>query len=206
MEPNEIAEQISELKDEIKEESRSSKARDRLLGVYVGVLALMLALTNLGGSNATKDMLSKSIEASDTWNFYQAKSIRQTGYKIAAAELDARIAADPALPPEVKAKLSALSGEFKSTVERYESDPKTGEGRKELSAKAREIEHERDRAMRQDPNFDLAEAGFQIAVVLSSVALVTNISALLFASGAIALVGLLFMVNGFFLLVPVPIF
>ena len=71
-------------------------------------------------------------------------------------------------------------------------------------AKAREIEHERDRAMKQDPNFDMAEASLQIAVVLSSVALVANLTALLWVSGIMAGIGTLFMVNGFFLFVSVP--
>ena len=81
----------------------------------------------------------------------------------------------------------------------------TGVG-KELMAKARSIEHDRDIAMQKDPNFDLAEAGLQIAVVLASVALVAELTALLWVSGGLAVIGILMMLNGYFLLVPIPSF
>ena len=68
-------------------------------------------------------------------------------------------------------------------VERYESDPKTGQGKKELLAKAREWEKQRDRAAERDPNFDFAEALFQIAIVLGSVSIVAVSRPLLHLSG-----------------------
>ena len=56
----------------------------RLTGIYLGVVAMLLAIASLGGSEATKEMLNSNIHASDTYAFYQAKNIRQTSYQIAA--------------------------------------------------------------------------------------------------------------------------
>ena len=58
----------------------------KFTGIYLGVLAMLLAITALGGSNATKTMLSTNIQASDTYGFYQARNIRQTAYQLAAEQ------------------------------------------------------------------------------------------------------------------------
>jgi len=49
------------------------------------------------------------------------------------------------------------------------SEPETGEGLKELMAKVKALEAQRDRAMRKDPYFDYGQALLQIAIVLASV-------------------------------------
>lgn len=200
MEADEIADRIKEMA----EGNAEKEARSRRVAAYVGVLAMLLALTTLGGSNATKDMLSSAITASDTWNFYQAKHQRQTSYRIAAEEIEIQAAITPGLTAEAKAQLLALAEKYKVTADRYESDPKAGEGKKELAAKARAIEAVREHAAAQDPYFDLAQAGLQIAVVLASISLVTDIGALLWVSGGLASLATFLMINGFFLLVRVP--
>ena len=81
------------------------------------------------------------------------------------------------------AKAAELVKRYRDTVARYESDMATGEGKKELLAKAHEWEHTRDHARAQLPNFEYAEALFQIAIVLGSVAIVA-VSAWLLASAA----------------------
>lgn len=202
MESDELARQVKE----IAEGNARKEARDRLVAVYVGIIAMLMALTNLGGSNATKDMLSNSIMASDTWNFYQAKHIRQTSYRIAAAQIEAQANTGTGLTDQARGQLQALARDFRATADRYESEPKTGEGRKELLARAREIEGVRDRAAAKDPNFDLAGAGLQIAVVLASVSMVSGVGMLLWVSGFLAALGTAFMINGFILLVNLPSF
>ncbi|MBI1206241.1 MAG: DUF4337 family protein [Azospirillum sp.] len=200
MEADELAQQIKEMA----EGSQRKETRERWVAVYVGVLAMLMALTNLGGSNATKDMQSNAIRASDTWSFYQAKHLRETSYRIASAELMAEAEIGSGLSDDARGKLRDLAGGWKSTADRYESDPKTGEGRKELAAKAMDLERLRDRAAARDPNFDLAGAGLQIAVVLASVSLVSGVATLLWLSGALAVAGTVMMANGFTLLVSLP--
>ena len=56
---------------------KNSKSRERLIGVYIGILAVLLALCTLGGGNSTKDATLKNIEASNTWGFFQAKNMRR---------------------------------------------------------------------------------------------------------------------------------
>ena len=52
-------------------------ALKKWVGVYIGVLAVLLAICSVGGANAAKDATRANIEATNTWAFYQAKNIRR---------------------------------------------------------------------------------------------------------------------------------
>jgi hypothetical protein len=176
----------------------------RFAAIYLGVIAMLLAITSLGGSNATKVMLGANIQASDTYGFYQSRNIRQTIYQITAEELEAQLLVQPDMPEAAKAKIEAAIKRYQARVERYESDPSTGEGKKELLAKAKEWEAKRDHAAERDPNFDFAAALFQIAIVIGSVSIVAASRSLIKLSGGLAVVASLLMINGFFLIVHLP--
>jgi hypothetical protein len=176
----------------------------RLTGIYLGVVAMLLAIASLGGSEATKEMLNSNIHASDTYAFYQAKNIRQTSYQIAAEQIDMLGAGLTGLSAEQQSKIQQLSKRYRDTAARYDSEPATGEGKKELMAKAKQWEKKRDHAASEIPNFEYAEALYQIAIVLGSVAIVAASPWLLGLSGVLATLGLLLTLNGYLLLVPLP--
>ena len=176
----------------------------RFAAIYLGVIAMLLAITSLGGSNATKVMLNSNIQASDIYGYYQSKYIRQTVYQTTADELEVGLLAQPDMAQAAKDKLGETIRRYRSRAERYESDPSTGEGKKELLAKAKEWEARRDHAAERDPNFDFAEALFQIAIVIGSVSIVAASRSLIKLSGGLAIVASLLMINGFFLIVHLP--
>jgi hypothetical protein len=173
----------------------------RFAAVYLGIVAMLLAIAALGGNEATKEMLSANIQAADTYAFYQAKNARQVIYETAADQLDLQLAAGT-LPEAAADKAGALVKRYRDTAKRYESDPEKGEGKRELLAKARAWEARRNHADAQIPNFEYGEALFQIAIVLGSVAIVAASGWLIGLSAALAVIGVLFTVNGYFLLVP----
>jgi hypothetical protein len=100
----------------------------------------------------------------------------------------------------MRAKLAG----YQATIARYESEPSTNEGKKELMARARDHERLRDRALKQDPYFDYAEALLQIAIVLISVSIIASVAWLAFLGGAVGATGVLLTINGFYLLVEIP--
>jgi hypothetical protein len=173
-------------------------------------MAMLLAITSLGGGNAAEDMANNNIHASDTWAFYQAKSIRQTSLRIAADGLEADLRANPNMPPEARAFVQAKLDEYRSTAARYEDEPDKddpnnpvkGEGRKQLTARAKDFESQRERAQKQDPNFDFAEALFQIAIVLASVSILAGSRLVLRVSLVVGVVATVLMLNGYFLFLP----
>jgi Domain of unknown function (DUF4337) len=189
-------------------EHRHSAAADerfsKLTGIYVGIVAMLLAITTLGSENATKRMLAANIQASDTYNYYQAKYLRQTEYQIAADLLETQIAT-PGLPDAAKTGAEAAIRRYRDTARRYESDPARGEGKKQLMAKARDWEARRDHAALRLPNFEFAGALYQIAIVLGSVSIVAASRALVKFSGLVAILATLLMINGYFLLLHLPL-
>jgi hypothetical protein len=212
VEAHEIGEQIHEHAEGHAHATPTHDWFRRLTAIYVGVTAMLLAIAALGGAEATKDMLNSNIHASDTYAFYQAKNIRQTLYQTSAAELELLAAGAASLSETDKAKAAALIKQYRDTAARYESEPpkeagkpgegKPGEGKKELMAEAKRWEAKRDHAAAQLPNFEYAEAAFQIGIVLGSVAIVAASPALLGLSGVISIFGVLLTLNGFMLLVP----
>ncbi len=108
------------------------------------------------------------------------------------------------MPEAARTKIEDRIKRYRERVDRYESDPSTGDGKKELLAKAKEFEAKRDHAAERDPNFDFAEALFQIAIVLGSVSIVAASRPLVHLSGILAIAGTLLMINGYFLLVHLP--
>lgn len=173
----------------------------RVAAIYVGVIAMLLAISSLGGGKATKEMLGASIRASDTYSFAQAKYLRQTAYELAADQIEAQIVEYPSISEGAKAALTAMVAKYRSAAAHYASDPVSGEGRRELLAAAKEWEAVRNHAEAQDPNFQFAAALFQIAIVLASVAIAAASRALLGLSAASAAIATALTLNGFFLFV-----
>src|SRR5580704_16906036 len=87
---------------------------------------------------------------------------------------------------------------WRKTAARYESDPSTGEGLKELRAHAKEQEEDRDLSLAKYHNYELASAAFQVGIVLASATLITGIVQLAWFSGALGLIGLVMLVLGLF--------
>lgn len=201
MEP---AEQIAEARESADERFKNRAA------LIIAVMAMLLAITSLGGGNAAEDVANNNIHASDTWAFYQAKSIRQTTMRVAADTLEADLRANPNMPPEAREFTQKKLEEYRATAARYEDEPDKddpgnplkGEGRKQLTARARDFESKREEASKQDPNFDFSEALFQIAIVLASVSILADSRFILRLSVIVGAAAALLMVNGYFLILP----
>lgn len=124
-------------------------------GWVIVVLAALLAINTYMGNGNSSRVLNNTIDANNTWAFYQAKSIKQT---LAEQSYDDAIAR----------KDTAKAEKLKAKIDRYESDPATGEGKKELMAKARKLEDDRAHAKARSPWYTFAGSLFQIAIVLLS--------------------------------------
>jgi Domain of unknown function (DUF4337) len=194
------ADEAAEMMDKDKEYDRFKQRA----AVAIAVFAMVLAICSLGGSNAAKEAVNNNVLASNYFNFYQAKNMRQTSNELAADALEHGWLNDPAVPATAKETMRKKLDDYKKTIARYESEPETNEGKKELLVRAREHEKLRDHALKQDPYFDYAEALLQIAIVLISVAIIADLAWLSFFGGAIGTLGVLLTVNGFFLLVEIP--
>jgi hypothetical protein len=193
---------MDDVLDRLKSDSEELK---KWVGVYIGVLAVLLAVCNVGGANAAKDANRANIEASNIWAFYQAKNLRRTMYTVAADELETTLAIQPGLAGAARKVVEDKIKVHRSESARMKSEPKAGDGMDQLFVKAKALEAERDVAMRKDPYFDWSQALLQIAIVLASVHLIIGNMLLLGLSGSLAGLGILLMLNGFTLLLALPI-
>ena len=184
--------------------SEDKEQRNKWIGVFIGVLAVLLAICNVGGANATKDATHANIAASDTWAFYQAKNIRRNNTNLAVNELELLLAAQPGMPEDAKKRFEDKIKEYRAEAQRLTSDPAKGEGVQELFARAKALETDRDVALRRDPYFDWSQALLQIAIVLASVHLIIGNLWLLGLSGGLGALGVLLMLNGFTLAMRLP--
>jgi hypothetical protein len=184
---------------ELIEHQGGDKSKNRT-ALTISIFAMVLAMASLGGSNAMKEATHENILAANTYSFYQAKAIRQTSLKIAATDLEIQLLSAVAMPTSTKEVIQKKIDEYKKTSDRYESEPETKEGKKELLVRAKEHEKNRDHAMRQDPWFDYAEGMLQIAIVLLSVSILGSIPTLYLVGTLLGVLGTVSTLNGFFLL------
>jgi Domain of unknown function (DUF4337) len=179
------------------ENAEHAAQHNKGIALLISVLALFLAFSETLGKSAQTEAISLNIKASDTWNFFQAKTIRQTSLRV-GAEAMALVAATTNEP--LKSEFNKQIEAWRATVARYESDPKEKDGRKELRAQAEAYEHERDTSLARYHHYEIASAAFQIGIVLASATIITGMMVLAWVAGAVGLLGIVFM--GIGLLAP----
>ena len=178
------------------EQAKEAAAEDKKIALLISVIALCLALSETLGKGAQTESISKNVEASNLWAFFQAKSIRRTVVQTASDE--ARLSLGTIGDEAAKAALQKQIDEWQKTAARYRSEPETGEGQDQLSERAKHAEEERDLAEAKYHHFELASAAFQIGIVLASATIITGIVALSWISGLLALAGIAFTALGIF--------
>lgn len=178
---------MSEVKP-LSRSEREAKIKDKA-GWVITVIALLLAVNTYIANGLSSKVLTNTIKANDTWNFYQAKSIKQS---IAEGQLEE--SKDPKRRAELEAKIA-----------RYESDPVKKEGKKELMEKALAIEAERDNAKKHTPWLTFAGTSYQFGIVLLSASILAVSMPMFWGSIAVSLLGALLMSQGIWLWLPFTI-
>ena len=169
---------------------------NKKVALLIAVLAAFLAFSETLGSSAQTEALSRNIEASNLWSFFQAKTIRMTTLQTAAETLEVDLA--QATTPEAKAVIGKRVAAWRKTAARYESEPDKKEGRKELAARAADAEKKRDRALAAYHQYEVASGALQIAIVLASANVITGAAFLLWGAIGLGALGVAFAMIGFF--------
>jgi hypothetical protein len=179
---------MAEEKKPLSRSEREALIKDKAGWVIVVFAALLAINTYMGGSNSSK-VLNNTIEANNTWAFYQAKSIKQTLAE--QSQDDAKFRNDTKRVEQLQQK-----------IDRYESEPATGEGKKELMAKAQKLEADRTVAKERSPWYTFAGSLFQIAIVLLSASILAVNNRLYTASLYVGGVAILLMSQAVWLWIP----
>lgn len=167
---------------------REAHIKDRA-GWTITVMAALLAVNTYIANGISSSVLTNTIKANDTWNFYQAKSIKQTIAENARDDALAR-------------KDTKRAQELTVKIDRYESDPVKNEGKKELMEKARGLEAERDEAKKHSPWLTFAGSVLQLSIVLLSASILAVSMGMFYSSILVGLIGAILMSQGIWLWVP----
>jgi hypothetical protein len=167
---------------------------NKRIALLIAVLALFLSFSETLGKSAQTEAISENVEAANLWAFFQAKTVRMTLVRTAGEEM--KVTAAGATAPAVKEAMEKQIEAWQKTAARYDSEPETNEGRKELSARAKEAQERRDLALAKYHHYELSSAAFQIGIVLASAAVITSAITLVWLSGAIGVAGIAILALG----------
>ena len=166
---------MNEFSKEMKEAGESGM---RHVSLAISVLAVLVAMVTVLGHRTHTEAVLKQTRAADQWNLYQAKKIRQVQVSTTADLLSLQ-------PSSNDAAVQKKLGEYRAHLEKWNGEIT------EEQEKARDLEHEVDRAERRADRYDLGEALLEIAVVLSSITLLTRQHAYFVLGLLLGLTGLL---------------
>ena len=167
---------------------REAHIKDKA-GWLITVVAALLAVNTYISNGFSNKVLSNTIAANNMYSFYQAKSIKQT-------------LAEQSYEDALDRKQFEKAAKLKARIEKYDSDLETGEGKKELLAKARALEADRDEVRKHSPWLTFAGSAFQLSIVLLSAAILAVSMGMFWASLGVGLIGATLMSQGIWLWLP----
>lgn len=168
--------------------AKEAARENRTIALLIAVIALCLALSETLAKGAQTEAISKNVEASDLWAFYQAKTVRRTVVQTAAEQ--SKILLGTGVDEAARNAAQKQIEDWQKAAARYNSEPATGEGSVQLSTRATRAEEERNLAAARYHHFELGSAAFQIAIVLASATIITGIITLAWMSGLLTVVGI----------------
>ena len=174
----------------------ATESEDKTVALMIAILALFLALSETGAKKAEHLSTEKNIEASDLYNFYQAKKARSTVIEAAAQAMEA---ISPALTDETaKASAEKQVTAWKKVIANFDNDPKKPEDSLEkIQERANEAKEVQELSNKRLEHFEFASGALQIAIVLSSAAIITGVTALAWIAGALGVIGAVLMAFGY---------
>lgn len=178
VEPADAKELIEEAIEEVervdhKERQLEKRFRDRV-SVLVGIFAVLLAVIHVEAASSARESLLRTVKASDTYNYMEAKIIRESLLKTEAQ--------NPSFDAATKAAMLKEAARLR--------DPDAaGHGIVQLQKTADQLRDEGEAASKSGEWFELAETAMQVSIVLLSIALVARSTAIVSGAAGLALVG-----------------
>jgi hypothetical protein len=170
------------------------ETKDKRVALIIAILALFLALSEAGGKNAEHRSTERNIEASDLYNFYQAKKIRTSVIEADIAQME--VGLQGAANPAVQGAMEKQIADWKSMITRLETEKP--DGMDAIKERAKEAAEGRELSNRRLEHYEYASGLIQIAIVLASAAIITGIAALIWLSLGLGAIGVALMAFGYF--------
>jgi len=180
VEPGDAKELIEEAIEEAEKVDHAERAIEKRfrnqVSILVGLFAVLLAIIHVAAAGNAREGVLKTIEASDTYNYMQAKIIREAILKTAAMQ--------PSLSPDERASMLI-------DAQKLRNPDKAGHGILQLQPMADQLREQGEQASRKGEWYEFAETAMQVAIVLLSIALVARSWAIVTGAASLAGAGLL---------------
>lgn len=171
---------------ELKEHAEEAAEDQRLAPVSfsMALLAVLLAICGTLGHRAHTEEAVLQNKVSNQWAYYQAKNGRRLASEIFLDQMSVFDFRDRELASKLREK-------YEKNLERY------GDDQKEIEAEARKLENEVSVIARRATRFDLGDTFFEIALVITSITLLTRKRAFWGFGIVLGIVGLLAAISTF---------
>jgi Domain of unknown function (DUF4337) len=177
------AEELQELHEQA--EHAKDDRRMAPVSLTMAILAVAVAVVSLLGHRAhTEEVLSQA-KASDQWAYYQAKNIRRQSDQIVADLMTV-------VPKQDGQAVAKLGEKYAGEAERYQSEQKT------IQSEAQHLEEEVGVERRRADRFDLGEVFLEVALVITSITLMSGKRIFWHTGIVLAIVGFLITATGAF--------
>jgi hypothetical protein len=180
-------------------EEQKKDVFSKRVALCTALFAVILAITSLGGNNASKQMMLSQQQSSNLWAYYQSKVTREHLYRVEKQKAEAQ------LVERGRAMNAQARDLYEKNRQVYAAEEKRyGAEKREIEQNAKKLEQQRDIGIAKDPYFDYAEVLLQIAIVMASISILSGSRPVFGISIACAIMGSFLCLNGYLLLVRLP--
>jgi acyl-coenzyme A synthetase/AMP-(fatty) acid ligase len=174
----------------------ATEAEDKRVALIIAILALFLALAETGAKKADHLSTEQNIQASDLFNFYQAKKVRSTIAETAAQALEAT--ASTVADEKAHAAVEKQIADWKAKIANFEKDTKNPDDSLDrIQERAKAASESRELSNRKLEHFEYAGGALQIAIVLASASIITAMPILAWIAGLLGVIGAILMAFGY---------
>jgi chromosome segregation ATPase len=183
-----MAEELSEkIKEAVEHAEHQASGLGNTIAILVALAATFVALVSVKDRNITLRMDQAQAKAIDTWNYYQAKSMKQNLSEATLDQLTAVRGSAATASPDLEKRIA----NYEKQVARYEHEK--GEVKEEAEGYEKKYEELNGR----HDLFDLCDAAMSVAIALLGVTALTRKRWLLGVAAVFLLTGAFFGIAGF---------
>jgi Skp family chaperone for outer membrane proteins len=180
------SEELQELHEHAEHARHTGMAR---VSLTMAVLAVLVAAVSLLGHRTSTDELILQNRITDQWAYFQAKSIRRHADQ-SFVDLVSVLTARDKDKDKGAEQIAKVREKYQAEVERYRDD------QNELEAEAKKLEVEAEKEYKRVDRYDLGEVFLEIALVVTSITLLSGRRAFWYAGLVIGAVGALIAATG----------
>ncbi len=154
------------MSDELKElHEAAERAKENKMmapvSLTMAILAVLVATVSLLGHRAHTEEILMQTRATDQWAYYQAKNMRRNNLEA----LDQMLTV---IPSKDAAEADKVHQHFEQDIEKYRDQ------QQDIQSEARGLEKEVEYVSRRADRFDLGEVFLEVALVITSITLLTD--------------------------------